>query len=134
MLNHADLTKLEHTLRDRTVLSIYINGENSNAAARGQWRTELRNALDAIGELLDKAPHAEREDFAATRELALKNVNGFEPGEDSPGWMGLFTPREVHHASVVPVPVPTHATWAKGANLAPCIRVLKEARPVLVAV
>ena len=26
------------------------------------------------------------------------------------------------------------ATWAKGANLGPCIRVLKEARPVLVVV
>jgi len=134
MMNHADLAKLEHTLRDRTVLSVYINGENSNAAARAQWRTELRNALDAIGELLDKAPHAEREDFAATRELALSTVDDYEPGEDAPGWMGLFTPREVHHAGVVPVPVPTRATWAKGANLGPCIRVLKEARPVLVVV
>ena len=100
MLNHADLTKLEHSLRDRTVLSVYINGENSNAASRAQWRTELRNALDAIGELLDKAPHAEREAFAATRELALSNVDDYEPGEDTPGWMGLFTPREVHHAGV----------------------------------
>ena len=134
MLNHADLTKLEHALRDRTVLSIYINGENANAAERAQWRTELRKALDAIGELLGKAPHAEREAFAATRELALSEVDDYVPGEDSPGWMGLFTPREVHHAGVVPVPVPTRATWAKGANLGPCIRVLKEARPVLVVV
>jgi hypothetical protein len=134
MLNHAELTKLEHALRDRTVLSIYINGENSNAAARGQWRTELRNSLDAIAELLSKASHSEREDFAATRELALKKVEEFIPGDDAPGWMGLFTPREVHHSGVVPVSVPTVATWAKGANLAPCIRVLKEARPVLVVV
>ena len=134
MLNHADLTKLEHDLRDQTVLSIYINGENSNAATRGQWRTELRNALDAIDELLDKASHAEREAFSATRELALSQVDSYEPGEDAPGWMGLFTPREVHHAGVVSVPVPTRATWARGANLAPCIRVLKEARPVLVVV
>jgi hypothetical protein len=134
MLNHADLTKLEHALRDRTVLSVYINGEVANAAARGQWRTELRNSLDAIAGLLSKASHAEREDFSATRELALKHVENFLPGEDSPGWMGLFTPREVHHAGVVPVPVPTVATWAKGANLAPSIRVLKESRPVLIAV
>jgi hypothetical protein len=35
---------------------------------------------------------------------------------------------------VVSVPVPTRATWAKGANLAPSIRVLKEARPVIVVV
>jgi hypothetical protein len=134
MLNHAELTKLENALRDRTVLSVYINGELTNGAARGQWRTELRNSLDAIGELLSKASHSEREDFAATRELALKTADEFTPGEDAPGWMGLFTPREVHHAAVVPVPVPTVATWAKGANMAPCIRVLKEARPVLVLV
>ncbi len=134
MLNHAELTKLEHALRDRTVLSVYINGENSNAAARGQWRTELRNSLDAISELLSQASHSEREDFAATRDLALKQVEEFVPGEDAPGWMGLFTAREVHHSGVVPVPVPTVATWANGANLAPCIRVLKEARPVLVVV
>jgi hypothetical protein len=48
--------------------------------------------------------------------------------------MGLVTAREVHHAGVVPVPVPTVATWSQGANLAPAIRILKEARPVLIVV
>lgn len=134
MLTHAELTKLEHALRDRTVLSVYVNGENSNEGAKGQWRTELRNSLDAITELLSKASHSEREDFAATRELALREVEDFTPGDASRGWMGFFTPRQVHHASVVSVPVPTVTSWAKGANLAPCIRVLKEARPVLVVV
>jgi hypothetical protein len=134
MMNHAELTKLEHSLRDRTVLSVYVNGEIADAAARGQWRTELRNSLDAIAELLRKAPHQEREDFARTRELVERALLDFEAGDGSPGWMGLFTPDEVHHAAVVPVPVPTQATWAKGANLAPCIRVLKEGRPVLLVV
>jgi hypothetical protein len=134
MMNHAELTKLEHALRDRTVLSVYINGDIANAAARGQWRTELRNALDATEVQLASATHAEREDFRATRELVLKEVQDYEPGLDTPGWMGLFTPGQVHHATTVTVPVPTVTTWAKGANLAPCIRVLKEARPVLLVV
>jgi hypothetical protein len=134
MLNHAELTKLEQALRLRTVLSIYVNGEVADIAARAQWRTELRNALDLIEKSLADATHAEREDFSATRDLALNAVNDFAPGAGAPGWMGLFTPGEVHFAGVVPVPVPTLATWSQGANLAPCIRVLKEGRPVFVVV
>lgn len=134
MLSHAELTKLEQALRDRTVLSVYVNGEAANAAERGAWRTALRNSFDAIQELLRRAPHAEREEFAATRDVAWQAVSDYEPVADGPGWMGLFSAKGVHHAGVVPVPVPTRATWARGANLAPCIRVLKEARPVLIAV
>jgi hypothetical protein len=134
MLTHAELTNLEQALRHRTVLSIYINGEVSDNAARTQWRTELRNALDSIGTSLAEATHAEREDFAATRKLAESTVSGFTPGNDAPGWMGLFTPDEVHFAGTVGVPVPTVVTWSLGANVAPAVRVLKEARPVLVVV
>jgi Bacterial archaeo-eukaryotic release factor family 10 len=134
MLNHVELAKLEQALRLNTVLSIYVNGEVADVAARAQWRTELRNALDAITESLHGATHKEREDFTATRELALQEIDNFTPGEGAPGWMGFFTPGKVHHASIVPVPVPTLATWSVGPNLAPAIRVLKEARPVLVVV
>ena len=134
MLNHVELTKLEQTLRLQTVLSIYVNGEVADVAARAQWRTELRNALDNIAESLTSGTHAEREDFAATRALALQEVDNFTPGEGAPGWMGFFTPGKAHHASIVPVPVPTLATWSLGPNLAPAIRVLKEARPVFVIV
>lgn len=134
MLNHDELSRLEQALRDRMVLTIYVNGDVTDVAARAQWRTELRNALDAIESSLAGSTHAEREDFSATRELALKKIDGYAPGDGSPGWMGLFTPGEVHHAGVAPVPVPTQATWSQGANLAPAIRMVKEARPVLVVV
>jgi hypothetical protein len=134
MLSHAELIKLEQSLRDRIVLSVYVNGEVADVAARGQWRTELRNELDATESSLAGATHAEREDFTATRKLALETADSFTPGDGAPGWMGFFTSGEVHHAGMVPVPVPTLATWALGANVAPCIRVLKEARPVLVVV
>jgi hypothetical protein len=134
MLNHAELTTLEQALRDRLVLSIYINGEVADVAARAQWRTALRNQLDALEASLAEATHAEREDFAATRELALKTVDSYTPGEGAPGWMGFFTPGTVHLAGIVPVPVPTIATWELGAHVGPYIRVLKEARPVIVVV
>ncbi len=134
MLSHAELMNLELRLRDKTVLSIYVNGDTADVAARGQWRTELRNALDTIEQSLHEPTHTERESFKAARELALQEVDAYKSGEDAPGWMGLFTADEVHHAGVVPVPVQTVATWSLGANLAPFIRVLKEARPVLVVV
>ena len=40
----------------------------------------------------------------------------------------------MHYDGVVPVPMPTQATWTEGANLGPSIRALKETRPVLVVV
>jgi len=134
MLSHAELMNLERRLRDEMVLSIYINGNYSDVAVRGQWRTELRNALDAIEASLRAATHAEREAFADARRLVLNKVEEYKNGEDAPGWMGLFTAKEIHHASVLPVPVPTIATWLQGADVAPAIRALKEARPVLVVV
>lgn len=134
MLSHAELMNLERRLRDQTVLSVYVDGNYSDVAARGQWRTELRNALDALEESMRDATHAEREAFAGARELAMIKVDEYRNGEDAPGWMGLFSAKEVHHTTVLPVPVPTMAKWLQGADIAPAIRALKEARPVLVVV
>ena len=134
MLSHEELVDLEQQLRDKTVLSIYVNGDFSDVAARNQWRTELRNALDAVEGSLQDATHAEREEFAAARKLALETVDGYKAGDGSPGWMGLFTSDRAHFTGVAAISVPTTATWSQGANLAPAIRMLKESRPVLVVV
>jgi hypothetical protein len=134
MLSHAELMSLERGLRDKQVLSIYVNGEFADVAARSQWRTELRNALDAIDESLRDATHAEREAFVAARKLALSELDQYKNGDDAPGWMGLFTGNETHHAAVIHAPVSTSATWSQGANVAPAVRALKESRPVLVVV
>ena len=134
MLSHAELMYLERRLRDQMVLSVYINVNYSDVAVRGQWRTELRNALDALETSVRDAAHAEREAFADARKLAEVSVDQYKNGEDAPGWMGLFSAKEIHHTAVLPVPVPTIATWLLGADIAPAIRALKEARPVLVVV
>jgi hypothetical protein len=134
MLSHAELMTLEQKLREQTVLSIYVNGDFADVAARNQWRTQVRNALDAIEESLKGSTHADRESFASARKLAMTEIDSYKSGEDAPGWMGLFTATETHLAAVVPVSVPTTASWSQGANVAPAIRVLKESRPVLVVV
>lgn len=134
MLSHADLIRLEQRLRDETVLSVYVNGDFADVAARGQWRTALRNALDMIQESLGSSTHADREAFAVARARAMDAIANYAAGEEAPGWMGLFTATETHHSGVVPVSVPTVANWSQGPNLAPAIRILKEARPVLMVV
>jgi hypothetical protein len=134
MLKHDELVKLEQSLRDRDVLSVYVNGEVTDVAARAQWRTELRNLFDEIAESLADASHEEREGFSAARERVMQELESFTPGHDTPGWMGFVSADEVHHAGATGVPVPTGASWGKGANIAAGIRVLKESRPVLVVV
>jgi hypothetical protein len=134
MLSHAELMKLEQELRDKTVLSVYVNGDFADVAVRNQWRTELRNALDTAEASLQSATHAEREGFAAARRLAEAEVDQYKSGDGTPGWMGFFTADAMHHSSVIGIPVPTVASWSQGANIAPAIRVLKEARPVILVV
>ena len=134
MLSHEELMTLEQKLRDETVLSIYVNGDFSDVAARNQSRTELRNALDAVEESMREASHAEREEFASARRLALDEVDGYTSGDGKTGWMGVFTSDRAHFTGVASISVPTTATWSQGANLAPAIRMLKESRPVLVVV
>jgi hypothetical protein len=134
MLSHADLVTLEKQLRDKMVLSIYVNGDFADVAVRDQWRTELRNKLDDIEESLREASHTEREGFGAARRIAEAQVDRYRSGDGTPGWIAFVSEDAVHHAAAAPVQVPTSATWSLGANVAPAIRVLKEADPVLVVV
>lgn len=134
MLKHDELVKLEQTLREQPVLSVYVNGEVTDVAARSKWRTELRNIFDEIAKSLADGSHDDRDGFSAARERAMLELEAFTPGHDTPGWMGFFSADQVHHAGATGVPVPTGATWGKGANIAAGIRVLKESRPVLVVV
>lgn len=134
MLTYQGLVDLERALRDKTVLSVYVNGENSDPATRDRWRADLRHSFDDIESWLRESSHAERENFAACRDAALKELAGFVPNLGERGWTGFFTADGPYHLGTVPVAIPTMAAWSTGACVAPYIRALKENRPVLVAV
>lgn len=134
MLTYGNLADLERALRDKTVLSVYVNGENSDPATRDRWRADLRHSFDDIERWLEGSSHSERETFAACREMALKELSGFAPIAGERGWTAFFTADGPYHVGAVPVAVPTMAVWSTGACVAPYIRALKENRPVLVAV
>lgn len=134
MLTYRELVALEQRMRGVTVLSVYLNGEGSDSASRGRWRAGLRHALDDIADWLRDSPRAEREAFAALRARAEERAAGF-PGEiGSPGWAAFLTQEGVAHESYLPVGVPTVAAWSTGPSVAPYVRAIKEARPVIVAI
>lgn len=134
MSTYPDLMRLERTLRGRTVLSVYVNGEVTDPAQRARWQLDLRHSLDDIESWLRDSPHAEREAFAECRGMALEALEEFPGAIGAPGWAGFVTVDGVHQMSRVPAPVPTMAAWSTGPFLSPYLRALKEARPVIVAV
>lgn len=134
MLTYHEMTLIERALRDQTVLTVYVNGEERDPSKRLQWRIALRHALDDIERWLSGSSHAERESFAARRALVEERLGAFQDTIRAPGWVGFFTPDGVHLATTLPVATPTMAAWSTGPTLAPCVRVLKETRPVIVAI
>jgi hypothetical protein len=134
MLTYPDLVTLEKELREQTVLSVYLNGEGADAPTRLRWRADLRHALDDIESWLRESTHGEREAFAARRRGLEEHLDGM-PGEiGALGWVAFLTEDGFRLEERVPVPVPTMAVWSTGACMAPYIRVLKEARPVIVVI
>lgn len=134
MLTNNDLVLAESALRGQTVLTVYVNGEERDPSKRQQWRLELRHALDDIDRRLVGSSHAERESFAACRALAEERLREFTGTVRAPGWVGFFTAAGEHSSGSLPAATPTMAAWSTGPSLAPYVRVLKEARPVIVAV
>jgi hypothetical protein len=134
MMTRAELVTLERSLRDKMVLSAYVDGELRDPAKRRRWRLELRHALDAIAKKLSQASHAEREAFARCRRQLEERLAAYTGAIRAPGWAGFVTEGGVAYGEAVPVPVPTLATWGRHALVVPYVRALKEATPVLVAV
>jgi hypothetical protein len=134
MLTYADLVQLERQTRDQTVLSVYLNGEGADSITRSRWQADLRHSLDDVATSLRDASHDVREDFAARRRLLEERVETFRGEIGTPGWVTFLDTGGVRHESSVHGPVPTMAVWSTGACVAPYIRVLKESRPVVIAV
>jgi hypothetical protein len=133
MLTYNDLVSIEGALRDRTVLTVYVNGEERDPSRNQQWRLELRHALGDLDRWLSGSSHDEREAFTSCRARVEGRLTAFHGTVRSPGWVGFFTTAGEFFASPLPVATPTMAVWSTGPSLAPCVRVLKEARPVIVA-
>jgi hypothetical protein len=131
------LTSLElHTfMRDYAsikVLSVYVDARVTDPAMRHAWRPALTAALRAArAELDDELALDEFDRSAAFLDQPLPPLEG---AWGAPGWVAFCTAKGVRYAAHVPVEVPTMVVWGNGPFVSPYLRVLKQHRPVIVAV
>jgi hypothetical protein len=130
MLTRDELIHFLRRHRNERLLSVYLNAEEGDPAKRRVWRrvfdqivAEARaNQVDGPGEAdaFDRAvKHLERE---------LEQFVSFLPEH---GWVGFASARGLVHAETLPVVMPNRARWAGGPSVAPYVRALRLATPVL---
>jgi hypothetical protein len=129
MYTTPDVHALSQTLAGRDVLTIYLSAEEHDPARRSQWRARMAAMFDALrSERGGEGP--DLEDAIDHLEAALEPVSGFLPG---PGWAGFATSEGVEWSGPLAAPTPDLARWRAGPVLAPCLRALKQGRPVALA-
>ncbi len=112
-------------------LTVYLDARVTDPAMRHAWRPALTAALrEARAAIADARERADFDRAAAFLEQPLPAPAG---AWGAPGWMAVATPDGLRHAAELPVAVPTHAAWRDGPVVSPYLRVLKQHRPVIVA-
>ena len=134
MMNYTDLATLERSLRDRRVLSVYLDGTAEDFAEQRKWRVQLQQSLRDLRAWLADSSHSEREEFERCVVLLDEQLAPLSNGVRSRGWAGFITADDIHAAEPLPVPMPTMAVWSTGPCIAPYARALKQTRPVIVAI
>ena len=134
MLTLPELVALDKALGDRRVLSVYLDGTATDPGARGGWRLQLKHRLHDLRIWLEESSHAERDEFERCVTSLDEEITKLGGNVGAPGWVAFITREAVHMSSGLPVPMPTLAVWSTGICMAPYMRVVKEMRPVIVAV
>lgn len=134
MLTHSQLVTLYRSLRDEHVLTVYVDGTAADPAIQRAWRLQLDHGLKDVRTWLADSSHEDRESFERCVRLLEGELASFNASVGAPGWVAFITPDGTREAHQLPVAVPTLAVWSTGPCLAPYMRALKEARPVVVAV
>ena len=60
MLTYMELVRLERSLREQSVLSVYLDGTSENFASQHAWRTQLDTSLKDLRLWLEGSSHTER--------------------------------------------------------------------------
>jgi len=133
MLTYAQLATVHHTLADKRVLSVYLDGSVADPAMQRSWRVELDHCLSDLRRWLEDSSHAEREEFERCAQRLAAAIADLGGGVGAPGWAAFITADRIHDAHQLPAVTPTLAVWSTGPCVAPYVRALKEHRPVVVA-
>jgi hypothetical protein len=134
MLSQDEVLRLHADLGDRKVLSVYINGEETDPAERRAWRIRLSHmAKDLQARVAEEAPE-DRDDLRSAFgliEQELAHYTGLLPER---GWVGYATSDRLWSAGTSSVPMPDLVRWEISVHVTPYIRALKQSRPVLAIV
>lgn len=134
MLSYSDLVQMERSLRQRQMLSLYVEGANGDAAKRDAWHARVEDALRPLERVNENAPHDEREAFRTTIR-ALDDFLRHEPPPVHAATFAVFVSNEtVLHDTALPVSLTTVANWGQGMRVAPYLRAIRPERPVIVYV
>lgn len=132
MLDRADLVRLYRDLRDRPVLSVYLDVDQHDPAQRRAWRTRLeREASLEARRVADEGGDVEAFEAAFQHIDAALQDSGFVHGR---GWVAFATPDGLAYHESLPVPMPDLVRWEDGIRAAPYIRGLKRLRRIAVLI
>ncbi len=132
MLTRMELVELYRSLQDQAVLSVYVDTDQHDPAARSAWKTALESEVGRIRKSLSDNGGAEGFESAwETLQTALRDEEeGFFRGR---GLVAFVTADGVKHMEKLPISTNTLVRWEDGLRVAPYVRALKQNRPIEIA-
>lgn len=113
MFTFAQLRDLERSLRNRKVLSVFVDTSTTGGAWDSSWRVGLDHALARLYDAPTAAPGD-----ATARTLCIAHLEtlleGMRRSPGSPGWVAYVTTDDVVAAGAVRAPVETRVFWQDG--------------------
>jgi hypothetical protein len=134
MLTRAELEGLYKDLRQAMVLSVYVDGSQSDPADRRIWRTVLDGALADERRRVEAEAPDDLKAFDAARALIDRGLAEHRAFLQDTAWVGFATADELRYGQGVAVPMPDLVRWEHGIRVAPYVRALKQDRMVAAAV
>jgi hypothetical protein len=133
MFTLGNLAALRRSLHDEQVLSVYVS-RSTSGYDQHPWFRQLERRFAVLHDELRNAPVAERQQFERCVEHARTALAAGELVDESSASVRFITADGVRDSSALAVDVPTSAMWSVGPWLAPCLRSMKELRPVIVVI
>jgi hypothetical protein len=133
MLTREKLVELFQDLRDRDVLSVYVDADQRDPAQRDAWRVHLEGEISRLRRGLEQVGSPGLSAFDAAWGLVAQELKSDAHASMAKrGWVAFATPERVWYANAVPAHMPSLVAWQRGIRAAPYVRALKQERPVLV--
>ncbi|MCI0433081.1 MAG: hypothetical protein L0271_05445 [Gemmatimonadetes bacterium] len=131
MLTRNALVELYRTHRTTPILSVYLNAEEHDPAKRRAWRRSFDHVIEDARRSVDNGRHDAFDRALTHIRKELRQYDAFLPER---GWAGFSSESTLLYAETMAVPMPDAATWEEGPHVAPYVRALKQARPVVAAI